>query len=163
MEPFPVIAVLLIVGLALFVSWRLSRSWSLPGRDESRPSPPPCPSARSSGLAAPPAQPPQASALGTAPVQVQRTSARRKPAREAVRRRVFRAMVACPGVRPVDCAVGGNPADLMLWLSGRADWDEAGLSASGKRPELGPMMTAMLRRSAMPRSSLAATAQQASG
>jgi uncharacterized protein (TIGR03083 family) len=58
------------------------------------------------------------------------------------------------GDSQVDCSISGNPSDLMLWLSGRADWDAARLSASGEIPELGPVMTEMLKRMVMPRSSL---------
>jgi uncharacterized protein (TIGR03083 family) len=59
------------------------------------------------------------------------------------------------GDSQVDCSISGTPSDLMLWLSGRADWNVARLSASGKVPELGPVMTEMLKRMIMPRSSLA--------
>jgi len=58
------------------------------------------------------------------------------------------------GDSQVDCSINGTPSDLMLWLSGRVDWGDARLSASGKMPELGLVMTEMLKRMVMPRSSL---------
>jgi uncharacterized protein (TIGR03083 family) len=58
----------------------------------------------------------------------------------------------------VDCSITGAPAQLLLWLSGRSGWNTAKLSASGTMPELGQVMTGMLKRMVMPRSSLATPA-----
>ena len=39
--------------------------------------------------------------------------------------------------REYDCSVSGSPFSLLLWLSGRVGWEDAGLASSGIRPDVG--------------------------
>lgn len=37
-----------------------------------------------------------------------------------------------------DCSITGPSSQILLWLSGRVGWEGAGLSTSGRHPDLGP-------------------------
>jgi uncharacterized protein (TIGR03083 family) len=41
----------------------------------------------------------------------------------------------------VDCSIAGSSSRLLLWLTGRAGWEEARLSASGRESQLAPSFT----------------------
>jgi uncharacterized protein (TIGR03083 family) len=43
-----------------------------------------------------------------------------------------------------DCSVTGAASQLLLWLSGRSDWEKAGLSATGRRADLAPLVAELL-------------------
>jgi uncharacterized protein (TIGR03083 family) len=40
-----------------------------------------------------------------------------------------------------DCSIIGPSSKLLLWLTGRVGWEDAGLSASGMRPEIANSLT----------------------
>jgi uncharacterized protein (TIGR03083 family) len=44
-----------------------------------------------------------------------------------------------------DCSIVGSSSQVLLWLSGRAGWEDAGLTASGPRPDLAKSLTDMTR------------------
>jgi len=46
----------------------------------------------------------------------------------------------------VDCAIAGPSSQLLLWLSGRASWADAGLAATGPRAELAADFTDLFTR-----------------
>jgi hypothetical protein len=43
-----------------------------------------------------------------------------------------------------DCSITGPSSQVLLWLTGRAGWEDAKLSASGPRPEVAPSLAATL-------------------
>jgi hypothetical protein len=45
-----------------------------------------------------------------------------------------------------DCSISGPSSQWLLWLGGRAEWEDAGLSASGPRAELAPRFAASFPR-----------------
>jgi hypothetical protein len=39
-----------------------------------------------------------------------------------------------------DCSITGRSSQILLWLTGRVGWEAAGLSASGRLPEVAPTL-----------------------
>jgi hypothetical protein len=48
------------------------------------------------------------------------------------------------GGAETDCSITGSSSQILLWLTERANWKEAGLSASGRRSELAPTLAERL-------------------
>jgi hypothetical protein len=44
----------------------------------------------------------------------------------------------------IDCSIAGDSSQLLLWLTERTGWDDAGLSASGPQRHLAPSLPGLL-------------------